>query len=107
MGIMPRAKNSKQATTSTPAAKKQKRSKTVTKGAEEIVTDEVVVAPPVVAQPVVASTEVVDSTAAASQVPSELQEASTEFLGKLNQLTSQLSGLKTEFRSLEKKWSRE
>ena len=37
----------------------------------------------------------------------DLAVQSTEFLGKLNQLSALLASLKTEYRSLEKKWSRE
>jgi upstream activation factor subunit UAF30 len=37
----------------------------------------------------------------------ELATQSTEFLAKLNQLGTLFASLKTEFRSLEKKWSRE
>jgi upstream activation factor subunit UAF30 len=38
---------------------------------------------------------------------SDLTAQSTEFLAKLNQLGALLASLKTEYRSLEKKWSRE
>tara|TARA_Y100000389_G_scaffold127819_1_gene125159 strand:+ start:161 stop:823 length:663 start_codon:yes stop_codon:yes gene_type:complete len=38
---------------------------------------------------------------------SELTDSFTEFLGKLNQVASQFSALRTEFRTLERKWSRE
>jgi hypothetical protein len=38
---------------------------------------------------------------------SDLAAQSTEFLAKLNQLSAILVSLKTEYRSLEKKWSRE
>jgi chromatin remodeling complex protein RSC6 len=37
----------------------------------------------------------------------DLAVQSTEFLAKLNQLSSFIASLKTEYRSLEKKWSRE
>ncbi len=37
----------------------------------------------------------------------DLAVRSTEFLSKLNQLASQIGSLKTEYRALEKKWSRE
>ena len=36
-----------------------------------------------------------------------LQDEFAEFLGKLNQLASQFSSLRTDFRTLEKKWTRE
>ena len=37
----------------------------------------------------------------------QLAEQSAAFLGKLQQITSTIAALKTEYRSLEKKWSRE
>ena len=55
----------------------------------------------VVETPVAAPTDT-DATDAA-----ELAVQSTEFLAKLNQLSSLIASLKTEYRSLEKKWSRE
>jgi upstream activation factor subunit UAF30 len=67
-------------------------------------------AAPVVA-PVVALT--VDTTPAVEAAPAvesevdDLAVRSTEFLSKLNQLASQIGSLKTEYRALEKKWSRE
>ena len=44
---------------------------------------------------------------AAPSVLTELTESSTEFLSRLNAVASQLSALRTEFRSLEKRWTRE
>ena len=55
-----------------------------------------------VAVPVVATPTDVDVTDAA-----DLAVQSTEFLAKLNQLSAFIASLKTEYRSLEKKWSRE
>jgi chromatin remodeling complex protein RSC6 len=40
-------------------------------------------------------------------IASGLHDEFAEFLGKLNQLASQFSSLRTDFRSLEKKWTRE
>lgn len=57
---------------------------------------------PVVAGP--AETPVVES---AEGDVADLAAQSTEFLAKLNQLGALFASLKTEFRSLEKKWSRE
>jgi chromatin remodeling complex protein RSC6 len=57
---------------------------------------------PVVAGP--AETPAVES---AEGDVADLAAQSTEFLAKLNQLGSLFASLKTEFRSLEKKWSRE
>lgn len=60
---------------------------------------------------VVETTSVVDQTvtevSAAVSTMTELQDEFAEFLGKLNQVSSQFSALKTDFRSLEKKWTRE
>ena len=56
---------------------------------------------PVVAEPVVEATP-----AAPSQV-SVLQDEFAEFLGKLNQVSSQFASLRSDFRSLEKRWTRE
>ena len=60
------------------------------------------VSAPVVDTPVVA-VAAADTDAEAA----DLAAQSTEFLAKLNQLSSLLASLKTEYRSLEKKWSRE
>ncbi|MGI9554446.1 MAG: SWIB/MDM2 domain-containing protein [Vampirovibrionia bacterium] len=56
---------------------------------------------PVVAEPVVEATP-----AAPSQV-SVLQDEFAEFLGKLNQVSSQFASLRSDFRGLEKRWTRE
>lgn len=71
-------------------------------------------AAPVVAPasaPVVALTvDTAPAVEAAPAVESEVDDLavrSTEFLSKLNQLASQIGSLKTEYRALEKKWSRE
>jgi upstream activation factor subunit UAF30 len=53
-----------------------------------------------VSAPVVSETEVVSTEA-------PLAEQSVEFLAKLQQLGVLISSLKTEYRALEKKWSRE
>jgi len=45
--------------------------------------------------------------AAVADTDADLAAQSTEFLAKLNQLGALLGALKTEYRSLEKKWSRE
>ena len=68
-----------------------------------------VVAPasaPVVALTIETSAPVVEAAAAEPEVD-DLAVRSTEFLSKLNQLASQIGSLKTEYRALEKKWSRE
>lgn len=48
-----------------------------------------------------------DAAAAADAEVSDLTTQSTEFLAKLNQLGSLIASLKTEYRTLEKKWTRE
>jgi chromatin remodeling complex protein RSC6 len=44
---------------------------------------------------------------AVEDVEASIAAQSVEFLAKLNQLSSMIASLKTEYRSLEKKWSRE
>ena len=60
------------------------------------------VKPEVPVEPVVVVTEVPVETDIV-----DLSAQSTEFLSKLNQLGSLLASLKTEYRSLDKKWTRE
>ena len=57
-----------------------------------------------------AAAPVADETAAPPAVDefdASVEEQSIEFLAKIRQMSSLISSLKTEFRSLEKKWSRE
>jgi len=54
-----------------------------------------------------ASVAVESATTAPVDVEAPLADQSVEFLAKLHQLGSLISALKTEYRSLEKKWSRE
>ena len=63
---------------------------------------------PVVVAPVVLE-EVASSPVEATTAPSEstLVEQSTDFFAKLQQLSSVISSLKAEYRSLEKKWTKE
>ena len=65
---------------------------------------EVVETAPVVSEMTVAAA-VVDEVVADAELP--LVEQSVEFVAKLQQVSVLLSSLKTEFRTLEKKWSRE
>lgn len=69
------------------------------------------VAPPV---PVIETASVIEATTDdvvaptdAENTETELAIQSTEFLSKLQQMSSFISSLKTEFRVLEKKWTRE
>jgi chromatin remodeling complex protein RSC6 len=65
--------------------------------------------PKVETAPVAAPTPVPEPVAAESAVDTEapLAEQSVEFLAKLQQLSVMISTLKSEYRALEKKWSRE
>lgn len=64
-----------------------------------------------VSAPVVAAAAAVPASEEQAPVTGEfeasVEEQATEFLAKMQQMSSLLSSLKTEFRSLEKKWSRE
>jgi upstream activation factor subunit UAF30 len=60
----------------------------------------------------VEATAPVDTTATATATPVEDVEAtiiaqSSEFYAKINQLSSMIAGLKSEYKSLEKKWTKE
>jgi chromatin remodeling complex protein RSC6 len=59
------------------------------------------------ATPVVAGPAETPAVETAEVDAADLAAQSTEFLAKLNQLGALFASLKTEFRSLEKKWSRE
>ena len=54
-----------------------------------------------------AAAPVVDAAVDAADAEAPLAEQSVEFLAKLQQLGTLISSLKTEYRTLEKKWSRE
>jgi chromatin remodeling complex protein RSC6 len=65
---------------------------------------------PVVALTIETAAPVVETVSAAPAAEPEVDDLavrSTEFLSKLNQLASLIGSLKTEYRTLEKKWSRE
>jgi chromatin remodeling complex protein RSC6 len=95
--------------------------KTTSKTETEQVATTPVVAAPVVVAPVVAApvekkarkpkdakVDASDSIVAdATDTEAPLAEQSVEFLAKLQQLGTLISSLKTEYRTLEKKWSRE
>jgi chromatin remodeling complex protein RSC6 len=63
--------------------------------------------PAVVVAPVEVKEEVVAAQVVESAVETPLLEQSTNFFAKLQQLGSVISSLKTEYRSLEKKWAKE
>ena len=76
-----------------------KKTKAPTKDAEPVAATKVVAAP----VPVVSEQE--DTVPESVEQP--LAEQSTEFLAKLQQIGALISSLKTEYRTLEKKWTRE
>ena len=78
--------------------------------ATETATTTATVVPTVVASTVVPTVDTVSDAAiptAAADSDVDLAAISTEFLAKLNQLSALIGSLKTEYRSLEKKWTRE
>lgn len=64
-------------------------------------------APKVEAAPVVAPVVDVPPAVEGDSLESSLLEQSTEFNAKLQQLASMISSLKSEYKSMEKKWQRE
>jgi len=82
-----------------------------TKNAKVKKTKAVDVAPPApvieTASVIEAATDDVVAPTDAENTETELATQSTEFLSKLQQMSSFISSLKTEFRVLEKKWTRE
>ena len=81
----------------------------VTKPKKPKVEAEPVVATPTPVQvPVVQTVSVpVEETTAVEDVEASIAAQSVEFMAKLNQLSSMIATLKTEYRSIEKKWTRE
>jgi hypothetical protein len=59
------------------------------------------------AAPVQQVTAPVEEATAVEDVEASIAAQSVEFMGKLNQLSSMIAALKTEYRSIEKKWTRE
>jgi chromatin remodeling complex protein RSC6 len=90
-----------EAQSTTPVESKQKKSRVSTKSVESA---PVVTAP--VSVPVSAPIEQVSAPEEESGVD-ELTTQSMEFLSKLNQLGAMITSLKTEYKVLEKRWSRE
>lgn len=91
---VPETTTSSSAPVETPSAKVKKESKPKAVKAEPVA-----VAPVVESTAPVSVADEVDGAELASQV--------TEFLAKLNQASSVFASLKTDFRALEKRWSRE
>jgi chromatin remodeling complex protein RSC6 len=96
--------NAKQAKTTTPAVE------TPAPVVEKAVKAPKAAKEPKAAKPAkveAAPAPVEEETPAADDFESSVEEQSLEFLAKLQQMSSLISALKTEFRGLEKKWSRE
>jgi chromatin remodeling complex protein RSC6 len=94
----------------TPVAKTAKPKTTKPKVEAPAVTAPAVTAPVVTESVAVESADVaatVSSTIDTDAVTADLAAATTEFLAKLNQASSLFASLKAEFRTLEKKWTRE
>lgn len=62
---------------------------------------------PKASEPVAVAAEPAAATVVAEDAEAPLADQSVEFLAKLQQLGALISALKTEYRSLEKKWTRE
>jgi upstream activation factor subunit UAF30 len=100
----PAVNNTVSEQTTAPVVKAKKETKPKAVKAETPVVSTASVTTPAVTTPAPAVTTPVDAVEAET---SDLAAQSTEFLVKLNQLSSLIASLKTEYRSLEKKWSRE
>jgi len=97
-------KSSKTTTETEPVATTSAVAPVVEKKARKPKSVEAAPAPVATPSPVAEQAVAVDSTAEAEPA---LAEQSVEFLAKLQQLSVMISNLKTEYRALEKKWSRE
>jgi chromatin remodeling complex protein RSC6 len=95
------------AATKAPKVKKEPKTKTETVNAEPV--KAAVVEKPVVEKAVVekASAEKASEGEAVEGDVSDITAQSAEFLAKLSQMSNLFTALKTEFRALEKKWTRE
>ena len=92
-------------TTTVPAVKAPKAPKTKAPKAASTASTETVPAVTVTVAPTVDT--VFDAPTDAIPADVDFAAISTEFLAKLNQLSALIGSLKTEYRSLEKKWTRE
>ena len=103
---------SKQATVTTPAVQNPVPAPVVEKAVKAPKTVKAekaakVVAPATDSAPAPAPAVEDETPAVVDDFESSVEEQSLEFLAKLQQMSSLISSLKTEFRALEKKWSRE
>ena len=87
-----------------PAVTNDKPKKETKPRAPKVQASQPQVTEPPASQPVAETVQAVEEVVADV---AELANQSTEFLAKLNQVGALLATLKTEFRSLEKKWTRE
>jgi len=85
-----------------PEVKKEKKTKAVAAATPAPAAEQTVAA-----TPAPATEEAAPATATGDDFETSVEEQSIEFLAKLQQMSSMISALKTEFRFLEKKWSRE
>ena len=90
--------------TPTPVIKKEKKQKKVETVASASVSESVSSAPESASASAVAEES---ASAQVGDLEASIAAQSAEFMTKLNQLGSMVAALKTEYRSLEKKWSRE
>ena len=94
--------------TSTPVIKKEKKEKKVeTVASASSAPESVSAAPSAEAASVAPSATEESASAQVGDLEASIAAQSAEFMTKLNQLGSMVAALKTEYRSLEKKWSRE
>lgn len=87
-----------------PVVVEKKAPKKATKKVEEVVVAPVVAAPAVVEEVVSVVLAPATETPAAE---ASLSEQSTDFFAKIQQLGAVISGLKSEYRALEKRWTKE
>lgn len=103
---MPKSKQTTKATDAAPTAAPV--SKQAAAPAKKVVKSTKTAAPAAPAAPSTpAPVETVEVKDTSADVEASLIEASTEFLAKLQQINNVITSLKTEYRTLEKKWMRE
>jgi upstream activation factor subunit UAF30 len=98
---MPKSKQTTKATDATPAPKQ------AAAPAKKVVKSTKTAAPVAAVSATPAPVESVEVKDASIDVEASLMEASNEFLAKLQQINNVITSLKSEYRTLEKKWMRE